>query len=441
MMNSSKISDLNNNDGDNDPFRSLKSLCLDAYSTESIIFPASWKAFSEIEIEGIELATRSNDRLCVTWKGTSSSSSSSSSAFPLIWLRDNCRCPECFNPATLSRIAPLKNINGNSIKPEKVSLTDDKKFLIMYWGDGHVSHYPARWLRCNAFSESEPDPLADIQLQLWDASTCRDRMRKFDFDDVLSDDRILYEMFLEVKVLGIALVENTPLMTGQLNKLADKVGFLFPTKYGETFQVRSKENPSNGAYHTGDLPLHTDSASYNTQPGIQMLHCIKQAAHGGGNPLVDGFKVASDLRTTSPDSYDVLTKQILEFYDRGTDTLGEFYYHAKHYVLRLNEKNEVDRISFSDHGRSAMNRMQVDDVMKTYKALSSFTALLYAPENVFEYKMKDGDMLIMDNYRVLHGRKSFTVSPGSARHLEGGYFDWDTVMSKLRILKNNLEEP
>ncbi|XP_054764837.2 gamma-butyrobetaine dioxygenase-like [Lytechinus pictus] len=405
----------------------------------------NWKAFSEIEIERIELATR-NDRLCVTWMGTSSPSSSSSSlssssSFPLIWLRDNCRCPGCFNASTLSRIAPLKNINGNNIKPEKVSLTDDKKFLIFNWEDGHVSHYPARWLRCNAFSESEPDPLADIQLQLWDASTCRDRMRKFDFNDLLSNDRVLYEMFLEVKVLGIALIENTPLRTGQLNKLADKVGFLFPTKYGETFQVRSKENPSNGAFHTGDLPLHTDSASYNTQPGIQMLHCIKQAAHGGGNTLVDGFKVASDLRTTSPDSYDVLTKQILEFYDRGTDILGEFYYHAKHYVLRLNEKNEVDRISFSDHGRSAMNRMQVDDVIKTYKALSLFTALLYAPENVFEYNMKDGDMLIMDNYRVLHGRKSFTVSPGSARHLEGGYFDWDTVMSKLRILKNNLEEP
>nr|XP_054764837.1 trimethyllysine dioxygenase, mitochondrial-like [Lytechinus pictus] len=244
-MNSSKTSDLNNNDGDNDPFCSWKSLCLDAYSTESIIFPVSWKAFSEIEIERIELATR-NDRLCVTWMGTSSPSSSSSSlssssSFPLIWLRDYCRCPGCFNASTLSRIAPLKNINGNNIKPEKVSLTDDKKFLIINWEDGHVSHYPARWLRCNAFSESEPDPLADIQLQLWDASTCRDRMRKFDFNDLLSDDRVLYEMFLEVKVLGIALIENTPLRTGQLNKLADKVGFLFQPNTAKPSRSEAKK--------------------------------------------------------------------------------------------------------------------------------------------------------------------------------------------------------
>ncbi|XP_063962976.1 gamma-butyrobetaine dioxygenase-like [Lytechinus pictus] len=425
------------------PVRSLTRSYSTAYATESITYPSSWKAYSDVEIKRIELAS-SNDRLCITWNDsnstTSSSSLSSSSSFPLIWLRDNCRCPECFSATTLSRIAPFRNINDNSIKVNTVSLADDLKSVSINWGDGHVSHYPARWLRCNAFSESEPDPLADIQLQLWDASTCRDRMQKFDFNDLLSDDRALYDMLLEVKVLGIALIENTPLRFGQLHRLGDRVGFLLPSNYGETFQVQSKVGASNAAYLATDLPLHTDLTYYNNQPGIQMLHCIQQAdLQGGENTLVDGFKVAEDIMKSSPDSYDVLTKQILEFYDTGTDSVGEYFQHSRHSVLRLNGKNKVDQVTFSDHGRSAMTRMQVDDVIKTYKALSSFTARLYAPENVFEYKMKDGETLIMDNYRVLHGRKSFTMTPGSARHLEGGYFDWDTVMSKLRVLKKNLD--
>ncbi|XP_063963116.1 gamma-butyrobetaine dioxygenase-like [Lytechinus pictus] len=430
------------------PFRSLTRSYSTAYATESITYPSSWKAYSDVEIKRIELAS-SNDRLYITWNDnnstTSSSSSSpslsSSSSFPLIWLRDNCRCPECFNATTLSRIAPFRNINDNSIKPNAVSLYDDLKSVSINWSDGHVSHYPARWLRCNAFSESEPDPLADIQLQLWDASTCRDRMQKFDFNDLLSDDRALYDMLLEVKVLGIALIENTPLRLGQLHRLGDRVGFLnLPSTYGETFQVQGKVGASNAAYLATDLPLHTDLPYYNNQPGVEMLHCIQQAdLEGGENNLVDGFNVAEDIRKSSPDSYDVLTKQILEFYDTGTDSVGEFFQHSRHSVLRLNGKNEIDQVTFSDHGRSAMTRMQVDDVIKTYKALSFFTARLYAPGNVFEYTMKDGEMLIMDNYRVLHDRKSFTMNPGSARHLEGGYFNWDTVMSKLRVLKKNLD--
>ena len=57
----------------------------------------------------------------------------------------------------------------------------------------------------------------------------------------------------------------------------------------------------------------------------------------------------------------------------------------------LNHRNELDRIVFSDHGRSAMSRMPVDDVIKTYKALSSFAARLYDPQNIFVYRLKAGE--------------------------------------------------
>nr|XP_054765136.1 uncharacterized protein LOC129271911 [Lytechinus pictus] len=387
------------------PFRSLTRSYSTAYATESITYPSSWKAYSDVEIKRIELAS-SNDRLYITWNDnnstTSSSSSSpslsSSSSFPLIWLRDNCRCPECFNATTLSRIAPFRNINDNSIKPNAVSLYDDLKSVSINWSDGHVSHYPARWLRCNAFSESEPDPLADIQLQLWDASTCRDRMRKFDFNDLLSDDRALYDMLLEVKVLGIALIEDTPLRLGQLHRLGDRVGFLLPSTYGETFQVQSKVGASNPAYLATDTATHRPSLLQHSTWGksgtpltdkgnVEMLHCVpaqpgqpavpaqprqpgqhgqfgqpaqpgqpaqqsyvevtseslpsanqrfnRQAdLEGGENNLVDGFKVAEDIMKSSPDSYDVLTKQILEFYDTGTDSVGEYFQHSRHSVLR-----------------------------------------------------------------------------------------------------------
>ncbi|XP_063951607.1 gamma-butyrobetaine dioxygenase-like [Lytechinus pictus] len=415
-----------------DQFSSSKRLNSNVYATESIIYPSSWEAYADIGIEEIELAP-SMDRLCVTWKSTSSSSSTS---FPLIWLRDNCRCPQCFDTTSFNRIISIKNMDA---KLKSVYLADKCKSINIIWDDGHVSNYPARWLRCNAFDDLEPDPLVDIQPNLWDASRCRDRMRRFNFNELLSDDHTLYKMLLDVKVLGIALVENAPQKLGQVKKLAQKVGFLFPINYGESFEVQLKDDASTAAYLSCDLPLHTDTAYNSIRPGIQMLHCLQQSDQGGENIIVDGFKVANDLRETSPDSYDILTKQVLEFYDRGTDSLGEFFNISRNHVIRLNEKNEVAQITFTEHGRSAIARMHADDVINTYKALMAFIDLLYAQENVFEYKMENGDILIMDNYRVLHGRKGFTNRPGSIRHLEGGYLDWDTVSSKIRILKKKLD--
>ena len=50
-----------------------------------------------------------------------------------------------------------------------------------------------------------------------------------------------------------------------------------------------------------------------------------------------------------------------------------------------------------------------------------------------------GDMVCLHNYRVLHGRTGFTLSPGSpTRHLEGCYLDWDDVHSRRRLLLQDL---
>lgn len=47
-----------------------------------------------------------------------------------------------------------------------------------------------------------------------------------------------------------------------------------------------------------------------------------------------------------------------------------------------------------------------------------------------------GDLVTFDNWRLLHGRRSYVSSPDRLRHLEGAYLDWDEVMSRLRILRH-----
>lgn len=51
-----------------------------------------------------------------------------------------------------------------------------------------------------------------------------------------------------------------------------------------------------------------------------------------------------------------------------------------------------------------------------------------------------GDVVIFDNWRILHGRLSYVSKPGMFRHLEGAYLDWDEVMSRLRILHTSVHK-
>lgn len=51
-----------------------------------------------------------------------------------------------------------------------------------------------------------------------------------------------------------------------------------------------------------------------------------------------------------------------------------------------------------------------------------------------------GDMVMFDNSRLLHGRRSYVSGPGGLRHLEGAYLDWDEVMSRLRVLRSSVQE-
>ena len=100
------------------------------------------------------------------------------------------------------------------------------------WDDGHVSEFPAPWLRRHSFSEPDFDPFVDLQPVLWDASAFRDRLRTFDFNDVLSDDATLFEMLRELKVFGLTFVRDAPRKEGQIHRLTDRIGYLSPTYYG-----------------------------------------------------------------------------------------------------------------------------------------------------------------------------------------------------------------
>lgn len=100
------------------------------------------------------------------------------------------------------------------------------------------------------------------------------------------------------------------------------------------------------------------------------------------------------------------------------------------------------QIRYNNHDRSVLSGEQftVHEIEAFYTALRAWQTLLNAPSNEFWTKMSPGCALIVDNYRVFHGRSGFT----GKRRLCGAYINWDDYRSAYNmlvntgILKNNL---
>ena len=67
--------------------------------------------------------------------------------------------------------------------------------------------------------------------------------------------------------------------------------------------------------------------------------------------------------------------------------------------------------------------------------------ILESPENRYEYLLKEGDVAVFDNRRVLHARTAFTsesLEDGSDtdRWLKGCYIEADAVSDRARVLRS-----
>ena len=85
------------------------------------------------------------------------------------------------------------------------------------------------------------------------------------------------------------------------------------------------------------------------------------------------------------------------------------------------------------------NNTTFDEVWQYYEAYHELVKILYSPENIIDLHMKPGQIAIIQNTRVLHGRTAIADSgKPSKRWLQIIYMDWDGIFSRLRVLQKKL---
>jgi gamma-butyrobetaine dioxygenase len=236
---------------------------------------------------------------------------------------------------------------------------------------------------------------------------------------------------------GVAFLSAVPSTERAVLDAMALVGRVCETNYGEVFDVRSVPLPENLAYSDLGLGLHTDNPYREPVPGFQALHALLAAPDGGESVFADGFALSNQLRVIDPQAFDVLTRTPVPFHYRSKD--AELY--AERPLIQLSCRGEVNAVHYNNRSIAPL-RLEPRAAAGFYRAYRRFAELLREPNYQLKFALRDGDLVLFDNQRILHGRSAFS-SAKHARHLRGCYLTRDSVYSETALLRRRMaiEEP
>ncbi|CAI5730359.1 unnamed protein product [Hyaloperonospora brassicae] len=366
-----------------------------------------------------------------------------SAKFHKLWLRDHCSCVHCRHPDTRQRQVDTASIPLNA-EVRRCEVTTAGGALAIDWGAPvrgttcTTSEFEAEWLRTYAYALeggaekplASPYPQAYRQpclttKKLW----AGDGFRLPTHTYTASVDNI-EPVMRDLYAYGLVRVADTPSSMDDTEKLATKIGFVLRTIYGTMWTTRpTDEAESYNDTASSDLELlhHTDGTYMREPPGLQIFNCVAQAGTGGASRYVDSFYVAETLRTEDPDAYRVLSSTALPYFAVDTDA----HLATMEPLIRVDHAGNIVQFRLNDYDRAPLTHLSFAEVGAFYQAHRKLLEIMRRPEMEFRTKLQVGDMMIVDNQRVTHGRDAFS---GGDRALIGCYIGRTEYESRLRVL-------
>ena len=170
--------------------------------------------------------------------------------------------------------------------------------------------------------------------------------------------------------------------------------------------------------------------------GLQIFHCLQFDGTGGQSTLVDGFKVAEEIRRNNPEHFDILCTTPLPYHY--TDSDHKYINSNPTFVLDPQTSevvrvhfNNMDRLPLDESSMEYLKQMGSSPVAKLYEVIQNFISTARDESLQYRFQLEPGKLLIFDNHRLMHARTAFT----GRRELCGCYINREDYMSKLLVLK------
>lgn len=268
----------------------------------------------------------------------------------------------------------------------------------------------------------------------------------YDHDAVMTDPKLKLDVMRELMRVGAVLIDDVPeneVDSTTLHAFVDDVlGGMQkdPCRDERNWKIVKKADASSISYDPEKrLNNHTDQ-SVPPWGGTPALVLIMHYQKGSGcNTLVDGFKVAEDIRAADPEAFEMLTSygsnQTRDFVSSRKDTTqslnASLCVHKREPIIQIDDAGTIVRVQYNEVFRTPLE-LPFDVFPKWYAAYTKWVTMLHDQKYEVEVDMHAGKMLIFHNWRTLHGRAGGKASKD--RTLIGGTVTREAFYSRATEL-------
>ncbi|KAJ3197640.1 hypothetical protein HK101_002068 [Irineochytrium annulatum] len=358
------------------------------------------------------------------------------SAYHPIWLRDHCKCDKCYHAGTKQRLLSTVDIPLD-IKIASATLDPGMQSVTLTWvgeDPNHRTTFDLDWLRTHSYHPKIAEESVKFRrdLKYWGAELMANAKDiTVPFKDIMNSDEGLGAWLRILDSYGIAYASGVPATPEDTQALGERICFIRETHYGRFWDFTPNLAHGDTAYTTLGLPAHTDTTYFTDPIGLQLFHLLEFKGKGGESLHVDAFNLARQLKETQPWAYDALARILVPAHSAGDGNVTITPTPRSYPILNIDPSTgTLYQIRFNNDDRSTLSGLAPEDVELFYAALREWTRLVKDPKNECWSQMTPGTAVVMDNWRVLHGRSAFT----GHRRLTGSYHNWDDYRSRVREL-------
>lgn len=334
--------------------------------------------------------------------------------------RNLCRCLQCCSQYSMAKTMTSVNHGTQLTK----ILDVDNDFISAKWSDGHTGKIP-RNLDA-AYGKSAGSSILEKYKDLvqrrntsqtfWTGENGGDiALEPYQYDVVLADKVELQKFLLHFMEYGVAILKGCPDLddpTPLLNRDL-RYGPVQDTIYGSVVEIkfRSVTDGELVAYTNNELPTHTDFSFYTKTPDILNVYGRKNTVVGGESTYVDTYAVLEEVRDERPDLFKILT-EVVAYYRYAVP--GKKLNVSSHRVVEMRGEDiyrvvdmfcELDELEFAKH-------TDIETRKAWWEAYSYYRNKCMEARTPGARRLDPGDLVMIDNARVLHGRRPFVDGTG-----------------------------
>ena len=205
--------------------------------------------------------------------------------------------------------------------------------------------------------------------------------------------------------------------------------------FGKVLELVERNNPEDHIFDNNYVPLHWDGMYRPQVPEFQIFHCVRAPRAGQGGRTT--FSNTVRALEQAPASTRALWGKVLgsyqrkmEFYDSKTVSPIVDHHPLRGFeVIRCNEPPSEGFGQFVNPPILEFSGVAPEELGELHRTLRE---ALYSPSCFYAHEWQEGDVVIADNFSLLHGREGFETK--APRHLRRVHVLGNPPLDNPRLL-------